>query len=181
MGRIRTVIDEAAKQFIEAQPMFFVASAPLDAHGHINLSPKGLASFRILGPSTVAYLDLTGSGIETVAHLKENGRLVLMFCAFSGPPTILRLHGRGRVIEPKNTEFETLAAHFPHYESVRSIIVVEINRVANTCGFGVPLMKHEGDRSQLLAWAAKKGEAGLVEYRREKNMQSIDGLQGLTE
>ncbi len=181
MGRIRSTIDEATKQFIEAQPVFFVASAPLAADGHINISPKGLDTLRILGPSTVAYLDLTGSGIETVAHIKENGRLVLMFCAFNGPPTILRLHGRGRVVEPEDSEFEALVAHFPSYESTRSIVMLEVTRVANSCGYGVPLMKLEGDRPQLLAWAHKKGPAGLEAYRKEKNARSIDGLPGVTE
>jgi hypothetical protein len=181
MGRIRAAIDEAAKNFIEAQHMFFVASAPLDANGHINLSPKGLDSFRILSESTVAYLDLTGSGIETVAHVKENGRIILMFCAFDGPPCILRLHGRARVIEPKDTEFEPLAAQFPQYDSVRSIIVVEITRVANTCGFGVPLMKHDANRPHMRDWAQRKGPAGLEAYRKEKNARSIDGLPGLSE
>lgn len=181
MGRIRSKIDDAAKQFIEAQHVFFVASAPLDANGHINLSPKGLDSFRILGPSTVAYLDLTGSGIETVAHIKENGRIVLMFCAFNGPPNILRLHGRGRVIEPRDAEFEASAAHFPHYDSMRSVIVVEVTRVADTCGYGVPLMKHEGHRPHMRDWAQRKGPAGLELYRKEKNVQSIDALPGLSE
>ncbi len=181
MGRIRSAIDDAAKKFIEAQHVFFVASAPLDPNGHINLSPKGLDSFRILGPSTVAYLDLTGSGIETVAHIKENSRIVLMFCAFNGPPNILRLHGRGRVIEPKDADFEALAGHFPCSDSTRSIIVVEVTRVADTCGYGVPLMKYEGNRPQLRDWAQRKGPAGLEQYRKEKNIQSIDALPGLSE
>src|SRR5271156_2235755 len=118
MGKIRLMIDDAARQFIEAQKIFFVASAPLDAAGHVNLSPKGLDSFRILGPTTVAYLDFNGSGVETIAHLKENGRIVLMFCAFQGPPNILRLHGHGRAVEPHDAEFAALAAQFPAYESV---------------------------------------------------------------
>lgn len=161
--------------------MFFVASAPLDANGPINVSPKGLDSFRILGPSTVAYLDLTGSGVETVAHLKENGRVVLMFCAFQGPPNILRLHGRGRVIESGDKEFENLAAKFPKYDSTRSIVIVEVTRVSESCGFGVPLMRYEAERSQLFDWAKKKGPAGLDAYRKEKNSRSIDGLRGLAE
>jgi hypothetical protein len=113
MGRVGSTLDETTTQFIQAQHMFFVASAPLDANGHVNVSPKGVDSFRILRPSTVAYLDLTGSGIETVAHSKENGRVVLMFCAFQGPPNVLRLPGR--VVEPQAAEFEELAAHFPDY------------------------------------------------------------------
>jgi hypothetical protein len=174
-------IDSNLQNFILAQPMFFVSTAPLASDGHINLSPKGLDSFRILGPKQVAYLDLTGSGVETIAHLKENGRIVLMFSAFQGPPRILRLHGHGRVIEPHNSNFAALAAHFPAYESVRSIIVVDVTRVADSCGYGVPLMKYEGERKQLFAWAEKKGPAGLEAYRKQKNSRSIDRLPGLTD
>jgi hypothetical protein len=174
-----TEIDDRLRQFILAQPMFFVSTAPLAPGGHINLSPKGLDSFRILGPKQVAYLDVTGSGVETIAHLKENGRVVLMFCAFQGPPKILRLHGHGRVIEPHNPGFAALSAHFPAYDSVRSIILVDVTRVADSCGYGVPLMKYEGERKQHFGWAAKKGAEGLVTYRKEKNSRSIDGLQGL--
>ena len=180
MGKVCSVIDDAAKKFIEAQQVFFVASAPLDAGGHVNLSPKGLDSLRILGPTTVAYLDFNGSGVETIAHLKENGRIVLMFCAFQGPPDIYRLYGRGRVVEAHEAEFTSLAAHFPAYESMRSIVVVEISRVQDSCGYGVPLFKYEGERTQLQAWARKRGLDGLKEYRAEKNRQSIDGLPGVT-
>ena len=179
MGKVRTTLDDVATRFIQAQQMFFVATAPLDANGHVNLSPKGLDSFRILGPSTVAYLDLTGSGVETVAHIKENGRVVLMFCAFQGPPNIFRLHGRGRVVEPHDPEFGALAANFPAYDSTRSVIVVELTRISDSCGYAVPLMKYEGERTQLFAWARKKGADGLETYRREKNRRSVDGLQGL--
>ena len=181
MGKVHTVIDDVTRKFIEAQPLFFVASAPLAADGHVNLSPKGLDSFRILGPTTVAYLDLTGSGVETIAHLKENGRIVLMFCAFQGPPNILRLYGRGRAVEPQDPEFSCLQEHFAVYPSTRSIIVVEISRISDSCGYGIPYMKVEGERPQLAAWAAKKGPEGLKEYRREKNRRSIDGLPGVTE
>src|SRR6202451_3607255 len=130
MGKTRAALDDAATRFIQEQHVFFVASAPLDANGHVNLSPKGLDTFRILSPTTVAYLDFNGSGVETIAHLKENGRIVLMFCAFQGPPTILRLHGHGRAVEPHEDQFAKLAAHFPPQEAVRSIIVVEVTRVA---------------------------------------------------
>src|ERR1700739_2839637 len=115
MGKTLKVIDESVRQFIEAQRIFFVATAPLDRDGHVNLSPKGLDTLRILGPTTVAYLDLTGSGIETVSHLKENGRIVLMFCAFQGPPKIIRLHGTGRVVEPEAPDFADLTGHFPKF------------------------------------------------------------------
>ncbi len=181
MGRTRVALDDAATQFIQAQHVFFVASAPLDANGHVNLSPKGLDTFRILAATTVAYLDFNGSGVETIAHLKENGRIVLMFCAFQGPPNILRLHGHGRAVEPHETRFAQLAAEFPAYESVRSIIVVEISRVNDSCGYAVPYFKYEGERQQLLAWGKKKGPAGLKAYREEKNRQSLDGLPGVAE
>ena len=179
MGQVLTSIDDEQRKVIRAQTMFFVASAPLDAGGHVNLSPKGLDTFRILGPSTVAYLDLTGSGVETIAHLRENGRIVLMFCAFQGPPNILRLYGRGRVIAPADAEFASLQAHFPVFESLRSIIVVEVSRVSESCGYGVPVMQYEGERPQLHAWARKQGPEGLKDYRRAKNRLSIDGLPGV--
>jgi hypothetical protein len=127
----------------------------------------------------VAYLDLTGSGVETIAHLKENGRIVLMFCAFQETPNIVRLHGLGRVVEPQEPEFAALAANFPKFESTRSVIVIEVERISESCGFGVPRMTLEGDREQLLAWARKKGAKGLSEYRGNKNRISIDGLPGL--
>lgn len=180
MGKVRSMIDDEARRFIEAQHMFFVASAPLDAGGHVNLSPKGLDTFRILGPTTVAYLDFNGSGVETIAHLKENGRIVLMFCAFQGPPDILRLYGHGRVLEPHEAEFAALAKHFSDCDNARSIVVVEVTRVQDSCGYGVPLFKYEGERTQLQAWARHRGSEGLKEYRAEKNRKSIDGLPGVS-
>lgn len=181
MGRTREALDDAATRFIQEQHVFFVASAPLDAGGHVNLSPKGLDTFRILSPTTVAYLDFNGSGVETIAHLKQNGRIVLMFCAFQGPPNILRLHGHGRAVEPQDSEFAALLAEFPAHESVRSIIVVEILRVNDSCGYGVPFFKYEGERELLAAWARKKGPDGLNAYRQEKNRRSLDGLPGVGE
>jgi hypothetical protein len=179
MGTVLTSISDVQQKFIRAQTMFFVASAPLDGAGHVNLSPKGLDTFRILGPSTVAYLDLTGSGVETIAHLRENGRIVLMFCAYQGPPNILRLYGHGRAVEPADAEFAGLQTHFPVFESTRSIIVVEVSRVSESCGHGVPLMQYEGERPQLHAWTRKQGPEGLKDYRRQKNRVSIDGLPGV--
>jgi len=179
LGKPVAALTDIHSQFIRAQNMFFVATAPLDTQGHINVSPKGLDSFRILGPTTVAYLDLTGSGVETIAHLRENGRIVMMFCAFQGPPNILRLHGRGRSVKPEDTEFQSLQEHFPVFASTRSIVVVEVSRVSDSCGYGVPLLQYEGERSQLQAWACKKGPEGLKAYRQGKNHQSIDGLPGL--
>jgi hypothetical protein len=140
---------------------------------------QGLDTLRILGAVTVAYLDLTGSGIETVAHLKENGRIVLMFCSFQGPPRILRLYGRGHVVEPQQGDFPDLAPHFPEYEATRAIVVIEVSRIADSCGYGVPLLRYEGERDQLSAWARNRGPEGLKNYRVEKNQRSIDGLPGL--
>ncbi len=179
MDEVCSVIDDAARRFIEAQHMFFVATSPLDPAGHVNLSPKGLDAFRILSPGRVAYLDFNGSGVETISHLKENGRIVLMFCSFQGPPKIFRLHGQGHVVEPDEAEFELLTENFRNHDSVRSIIVVEVNRVADSCGYGVPLFNYEGERKQLLAWAHTKGPEGLGTYREENNARSVDGLPGI--
>jgi pyridoxamine 5'-phosphate oxidase-like protein len=181
MGKVYDGIDETLARFIAAQHVFFVASAPLAASGHVNLSPKGLDSFRILDPKTVAYLDLTGSGIETTAHLRENGRIVLLFCALEGPPKILRLHGRGEVVEPGDPRFEPLLALFPRFESARSVLLIALERIADSCGYGVPLYRYEGERPQLGEWARRKGPEGIARYRAENNATSIDGLPGLGE
>jgi hypothetical protein len=172
-------IDEVLARFISAQHVFFVATAPLDPAGHVNLSPKGLESFKVIDPRTVAYLDLTGSGIETVAHLRENARVVIMFCAFEGAPKILRLYGRGEVVEPEDSRFPELLRLFPELPGTRSIIVVTLDRIADSCGYGIPLYRYEGERRQLLDWAERKGTLGLARYRRETNHSSIDGLPGL--
>jgi hypothetical protein len=174
-------INEALQKFIQAQSAFFVATAPLDAAGHVNLSPKGLNTFRIMEPRTVAYLDIFGSGVETIAHLRENGRIVLMFCAFHGAPKILRLYGQGRAVEPHESEFLKLQADFPVHEGTRAIIVVEVTRISDSCGYGVPLLKFEAERAELPAWCHKRGAEGLKIYRLEKNRQSIDGLPGVAE
>jgi hypothetical protein len=179
MAKQFSELDDPLREFIARQHIFFVASAPLDGRGHVNLSPKGLDSFRVLGPRTVAYLDLTGSGVETIAHVKENGRLTIMFCAFEGPPRILRLQGTGRVIEPSHADFPSLAKNFPTHIGQRSIITMEVERIADSCGYGVPLYHFEKDRDQLDKYSAHKGEAGLSEYRAEKNRVSIDGLPGV--
>ncbi len=172
-------IDERMATFIRAQRMFFVATAPLDGEGYVNLSPKGLDTFEILDPQTVAYLDFVGSGVETISHLRENARIVIMFCAFEGPPKIIRLHGRGEVLEPGQREFEELRTRFPASGSDRAIVRVRIDRVADSCGYGVPLLRYEGERSQLADWADRKGAEGLARYRAEHNTRSIDGLPGL--
>lgn len=180
MGKIYDTIDELMKNFVERQQVFFVATAPLSHEAHINLSPKGLNSFRILDGRTVAFADLVGSGIETVAHLKENGRIVLMFCAFEGPPKIVRLHGRGEVIEPAHAEFESLRARFPDQVGLRTIIRVHCTRISDSCGFGVPLYEYRGQRTQLLEWADRKGIENLSEYQTQNNARSIDGLLGVS-
>ncbi len=181
MAKTYPEIDDSLAAFIKAQPVFFVATAPLDPEGHVNASPKGLDTLRILGPKTVAYLDIFGSGVETIAHLRENQRIVLMFCAFQGPPKILRLHGHGRVVEPHEPEFTSLQAQFPVHEGTRAIIVVEVTRISDSCGYGVPLLKYERARADLPAWCHKRGEEGLKIYRKEKNRQSIDGLPGVSD
>lgn len=179
MGKLYESITPELATFIQAQRLFFVASAPLAAEGHVNLSPKGQDSLRILGPRTVAYLDLTGSGVETIAHARENGRITLLFCALEGPPKLLRLYGRARVVEVGDPHFAPLIAHFPALPGARAILVVEVLRLADSCGFGVPLFRYEGERRQLVDWAERKGPAGISEYQQAKNRQSIDQLPGL--
>lgn len=182
MGRIREGIDQQLTDWLRAQPVFFVATAPLDAEGHINCSPKGnRGEFVVLGPNRVAYLDQTGSGIETVAHVRENGRIVLMFCAFEGPPRIVRLHGSARVAHPGSDEFESLAASFPGAggAGVRSIVVADLNRVSDSCGYGVPFMDFRSHRPTMDEWSERKGPEGIHAYWADKNASSLDGLPGL--
>jgi hypothetical protein len=179
VGKVFTHLDERNAAFIQSQRVFFLATAPLAGDALLNLSPKGLDTFRILDPHTVAYLDLTGSGIETVAHLRENGRIVLMFCAFDGPPRILRLHGRGTVVLPDAEDFPALVSHFPAFTGVRSVIKVALARISDSCGFGVPRYTFEAERSQLQDWATKLGPEGLQTYRDDENYTSVGGLPGL--
>jgi hypothetical protein len=162
--------------FIDRQPVFFVATAPLAASGRVNLSPKGLDSFRVLGPKRVAYLDLTGSGNETAAHVTENARLTFMFCAFSGRPQILRLYCHGRIALPGSAAWGELRGLFPEQAGVRQIVVGEVESVSTSCGYGVPAMEFVAERDTLTRWAEAKGPDGLREYRRTKNRASIDGL-----
>ena len=178
MGRTYDALDDGLTAFLRAQRMFFVATAPSNG-GHVNLSPKGLDTFAVLDSQTVAYLDLTGSGIETVAHLRENGRITMLFCAFEGPPRLVRLYGKGGVAPIGTPEFATLAARFPSYPNARTVISVALDRIADSCGYGVPRYRYEGERSQLLDWADRKGPDGVEAYRAEHNAQSIDGLPGL--
>jgi hypothetical protein len=156
-----------------------VATSPLDASGHVNLSPKGLDSLRILDPTTVAYLDYVGSGAETIAHLRENGRVVLMLCAFEGAPKILRLHGRGNVLEPQDPDYAQLRGLFPELMPDRSIIRIGLDRISDSCGYAVPCYAYEGERSRLPEWTGRKSASELAEYQKEKNRVSVDGLPAL--
>lgn len=169
-------ITQELAEWIEQQHLFFVATAPLTADGLVNCSPKGLDSFAILDPHTVAYLDITGSGAETIAHLRENGRITIMFCAFEGAPQIARLQGRGSALFPDDPAFAELKPRFPDYPGIRSIIRVDIARVSTSCGFGVPLYTYEGERVAMLKWAEKKGPEGIQEYQAKHNRVSLDGL-----
>ena len=179
MGKTYSEIHEDLAAWIRRQHLFFVASAPLAREGMINCSPKGLDSFTILDAHSVAYLDFNGSGVETIAHLRENGRIVIMFCALEGAPKIVRLHGTGRAVEPHDREFASLRARFGDAPPVRSIIRVDVTRVSDSCGFGVPKFECAGERDALPKWSAAKGEDALVSYRAEKNSRSVDGLPGL--
>jgi hypothetical protein len=176
VGKLYDHITDDLRKFIEQQHLFFVATAPLSAEGHVNLSPKGLDCFRVLSPTRVAYLDLVGSGNETAAHLLENGRITLMFCAFTGAPNILRLYGNGYSVLPDAPEWDELITLFDPPINTRQIIVADIHRVSTACGYAVPLMDYVEDRDTLLKWADRKGEEGLAQYKLEKNQRSIDGL-----
>lgn len=178
MASVFKRIDERLGAFLTAQRLFFVATAPSGVEGHVNISPKGRDSLRIVDQRTVAYLDLTGSGVETIAHLRENGRITIMFCAFEGPPRIVRLHGRGRVVEPTDADFGQWRARFPGHDGVRCVIVIDLDRISDSCGFGVPKLAYEGERPHMQAWLDHKGPEGIKTYHSEHNV-SIDGLPGL--
>jgi hypothetical protein len=176
MSQVFDCITEELQEFIAAQHMFFVGSAPLSPTGHVNLSPKGLESFRILSPHRVGYLDLTGSGNETSAHVQENGRITFLFCAFQEPACILRLYGKGYTVLPDSPDWQSLQPLFPKLPGSRQIIVADIERVQTSCGFGVPLYEYQGQRQTLVKWASKKGKKAVKEYQQKKNLASIDGL-----
>ena len=176
MGKSYESIPDDLRAWIAEQPMFFVATGPLSAAGRINCSPKGGDTFRIIGPNEVAYQDYVGSGAETVAHLRENQRIIIMFCAFHGPPNIVRLHGHGEVFALNHPRYAELAARFSPHPAARAIICVRIDRVSESCGFGVPLMAFQAHRDNAEKWALKKGPDGLRKYVEEKNQLSIDGL-----
>lgn len=178
MSAVFESIDPGLEQWIREQHMFFVATAP-SAGGHVNVSPRGLDSFSVLGPLRVGWVDVTGSGIETIAHLQDDGRVCLMFCSFGARPRIVRLHGRGRVVPPGTPEFDEVAALHPGYLGARAVVLVDVTRVSDACGWGVPVMELVGERDTIHAWSAKKGVDGLAAYRELKNARSIDGLPGL--
>jgi hypothetical protein len=187
VGRIYDAIDDSLRHWLTKQPMFFVATAPNDPDGHVNVSPKGGAGvFRVLGPQRVAYVDLVGSGVETVAHLQENGRIAVMFCAFAGPPKIVRLHGRGRSVPEGNPEYAALLPGFPLDDEqrplARGMVIVDVTRISDSCGFGVPRMELVAHRDQLPRWSeqqqAKNGDLWKARYMAANNAASIDGLPG---
>lgn len=179
MSKQLDYIGEELAEWLHRQHVFFVATAPLSGQGHVNCSPKGGDCFRVLGPMQAAYQDYTGSGAETMAHLRENGRIVLMFCAFEGGPNIVRLHGEGEVLTPASPEFAALASGFPPNPGTRSLVRVSISRVSTSCGFAVPFMEFQSDRDALDEWAAGQGAENLSEYRHRKNARSIDGMPAL--
>jgi hypothetical protein len=176
VGKRYEVIGDELAAWIREQRMFFVATAPLSVNGHVNVSPKGGDALRILGPLQVAYQDYTGSGAETAAHARENGRIVLMFCAFQGPPKIVRLHGHATVLTRLDPQFDQISAHFPANVGTRAFVHVNVKRVSGSCGFSVPIYEFKEHRPTLDRWAGQKGLDGLEHYRAEKNQKSIDGL-----
>lgn len=179
MGKLYDEITPELTAWLGQQRVFFVATAPLAADGLLNCSPKGMDTFRILGAREVAYLDLTGSSIETVAHLRENGRIVFTFCAFEGPPKIVRLHGTGEVITSGMPSYDRLRDLFPNYPGARAVVRADLIRISDSCGYAVPRYDYSGERDALIRWAESKGADGLTQYRREKNVRSLDDLPGL--
>jgi hypothetical protein len=179
MAKVFETIDESLRAWIDKQHMFFVSTAPISPDGMVNCSPKGYDSFRILSDRQVAYLDLTGSGVETIAHLQENGRIVFLFCSFDQTPRIVRLHGKGQVYERGTPEFENLVRNFEPRPGMRSIIRVDVTRISDSCGYGVPRYQYLGDRDTLVNYWDNKGEIENQEYRRTRNAKSLDGLEGV--
>jgi hypothetical protein len=177
VGKVHDGIEGRVRAFIERQPVFFVATAPSGDVGHVNVSPKGLAdTFVVVDQHTVAYLDLTASGAETIAHVRQNGRITVMFCSFEKTPNIVRLHGRGRVVGLYDDDFADWAARFPANPAARAVIVVHVDRVSDSCGYSLPLMSLDQERDLLTPNMERRGADGVVAYRRAKNRTSIDGL-----
>jgi hypothetical protein len=161
--------------------VFFVATAPSTPDGHVNLSPKGYDTLRVLGPNEVAYLDLTGSGAETVAHLRDDGRITLLFCAFEGKPQLVRLHGRGEALRPGDDGYERLLSRFPPRRGGRAVIRIDVERVSTSCGYSVPLLAYQGERPTLDEWTERKDDDALASYQETYNSRSIDGLPALAD
>ena len=177
MGKVLERIDERLRAFIEAQPVFFTGTAPTGPDGHVNVSPKGLAdTFRVVDDTTVAYLDITASGAETIAHLRQNGRIVVMFCSFERSPNVVRLHGRGRVVSLHDPAYAEWAALFPPHPAARAVIVVDVTRVSTSCGYALPILQPVEERDLLTGAMERRGADGIVRYRRKNNAVSIDGL-----
>jgi hypothetical protein len=174
MAKFYAELTEPLQRFIQEQKLFFTATAA--TQGHVNLSPKGIDTFRCIDRKTVAYLDLTGSGNETAAHLYENGRLTIMFCSFSEQPLILRLYGQGRAIQPRHSDWQTFYSLFQPTSGERQIIVLNVEMVQTSCGAGVPIYEFRQQRQTIITWAEKKGTAGLHQYWQDKNQTSLDGL-----
>lgn len=179
MGKEYTEISERLQEWIAKQHVFFVSTAPTSAAGLINCSPKGLDCLQVTGPKQLAYVDTGGSGIETVAHLQDNGRITVMLCAFEGPPKIFRFYGKGRAILPQDDGFAALLAQFPEMPAARNIIVIDVERIIDSCGFGVPLYEFREHRDSLDKYFSKQSEDDIWEYRRTRNSESLDGLPGL--
>lgn len=173
MGQRTTELSEKQIEFIEEQKLFFVGTAA--AESRVNISPKGMDSFRVLNSSRVIWLNVTGSGNETSAHIQEDGRMTVMFCAFTGKPLILRLYGHAKVIHPYDAEWQELAAHFPPIPGARQVFEMQVELVQTSCGMGVPYYDYVEEREQLTTWATKQGEEGVAEYWKKKNQVSLDG------
>jgi hypothetical protein len=180
MGREYTEIDDRIQKWMQRQHVFFVATAPSAADGLVNCSPKGLDSLRVIGPRELAYVDTGGSGIETVAHLRDNGRITLMMCAFDGPPKIFRFYGRGTAVEPHDEDFAALLEKFPAMPAARNIIRIRVERIIDSCGYGVPLYDFREHRESLDNYFSKQSDEAVLEYRRKNNAESLDGLPGLS-
>lgn len=178
MGKVYAGIDDRMRAWIARQPVFFVATAP-ETGGRVNVSPKGLdGTFAVIDEHTVAYLDLGGSGAETIAHTRQNGRITIMFCSFAGPPRIVRLHGTGRAVFPEDPVHGDLRPRFPDLRA-RNMIVVDVTHIADSCGYGVPEMELVGQRTRLIEWIDHRSDEELAAYRAEKNRVSIDGLPAI--
>ena len=179
MGKVYSTIDARLARWLAAQPLWFVATAPLADDGRVNVSPRGRDSFSVLGPARVGWIDYTGSGVETIAHVRENGRICLMFCSFDHRPLIVRVHGRGTVALPGDPAFDEVARRHPSEPGVRAVVIVDVDRVSESCSYGVPIMDFVAERDLLRRWAEKKGPDRLAEYQAKNNAKSIDGLPGL--